>query len=676
VTTLSGVTPAYAKKLERLGIYTVRDLLQHYPRRHEDFSSTVDVIFLVEGAKQTVKVRVEVVRARPGGRGRRATEAFLSDDSGRMKAIWFNQPYLAQSLHVGDEIVLSGKVQRERRGGGLAMMNPAFERGSQGGLHTGRLVPVYPETHGLTSRWIRARIDAALASADQMRDEVPADVERSQGLPSLPSAIRRVHYPNDEEELNQARKRIAFRQLLLMQVAVLISREQREHQTAPVIDYDVERARAIRDALPFALTDAQRKAAHAVFKDLAEPRPMARLLQGDVGSGKTAVAAMAAAMAARAGYQTLMMAPTEILAQQHARTLRPYLEPLRMRMDLLVGSTTAANRRRILEQLSQGELDLLVGTHALIEPTVVPHNLGLVISDEQHRFGVGQREALAQKSGIYPHVLSMTATPIPRTLQLTLYGDLTVSVLDQMPPGRQVVDTRLVSPAERDEAYNFVRRQVADGRQVFVICPLVEDSDLIQARSATSEHERLQTEVFPELRLALLHGRMKPVEKDAVMEAFKAGEYQILVSTSVVEVGVDVPNATVMMIEGAERFGLAQLHQFRGRVGRGEHKAFCLLLSDADAADSADSNRRLGAMVRYASGFDLAEVDLEIRGPGDLLGATGAQHGHDAGLLVAGLLDARLIVAAREEAERLVRQGLDPELVQAARGFHIAGSLS
>ena len=676
MTTLSGVTPAYAKKLERLGIYTVRDLLQHYPRRHEDFSSTVDVIFLVEGAKQTVKVRVEVVRARPGGRGRRATEAFLSDDSGRMKAIWFNQPYLAQSLHVGDEIVLSGKVQRERRGGGLAMMNPAFERGSQGGLHTGRLVPVYPETHGLTSRWIRARIDAALASADQMRDEVPADVERSQGLPSLPSAIRRVHYPNDEEELNQARKRIAFRQLLLMQVAVLISREQREHQTAPVIDYDVERARAIRDALPFALTDAQRKAAHAVFKDLAEPRPMARLLQGDVGSGKTAVAAMAAAMAARAGYQTLMMAPTEILAQQHARTLRPYLEPLRMRMDLLVGSTTAANRRRILEQLSQGELDLLVGTHALIEPTVVPHNLGLVISDEQHRFGVGQREALAQKSGIYPHVLSMTATPIPRTLQLTLYGDLTVSVLDQMPPGRQVVDTRLVSPAERDEAYNFVRRQVADGRQVFVICPLVEDSDLIQARSATSEHERLQTEVFPELRLALLHGRMKPVEKDAVMEAFKAGEYQILVSTSVVEVGVDVPNATVMMIEGAERFGLAQLHQFRGRVGRGEHKAFCLLLSDADAADSADSNRRLGAMVRYASGFDLAEVDLEIRGPGDLLGATGAQHGHDAGLLVAGLLDARLIVAAREEAERLVRQGLDPELVQAARGFHIAGSLS
>jgi ATP-dependent DNA helicase RecG len=348
---------------------------------------------------------------------------------------------------------------------------------------------------------------------------------------------------------------------------------------------------------------------------------------------------------------------------------------MQMRMELLAGSTTAANRRSILGHLSDGTLDLLVGTHALIEPTVQPRQLGLVVSDEQHRFGVGQREALAQRSGIFPHVLSMTATPIPRTLQLTLYGDLTVSVLDQMPPGRQPVETRLVPPSQRDEAYDFVRRQVVAGRQVFIICPLVEDSELIQVRSATSEHQRLQEEVFPELRLALLHGRMKPAQKDAIMEAFKAGDIDVLVSTSVVEVGVDVPNASVMMIEGAERFGLAQLHQFRGRVGRGSHKSFCLLLSDED---SADNNRRLDAVVRHSSGFDLAEVDLQIRGPGDILGATGAQHGHDAGLLVAGLLDARLIAAAREEAERLVREGLDrhPEMVSAARGFHVAGSLS
>ena len=592
-----------------------------------------------------------------------------------MKAVWFNQPYLAQSLHSGDEMVLSGKVRKERRGGGLVMMNPASEHGSSGGLHTGRLVPIYPETHGLSSLWIRSRVSEALPTAALMGDEVPSAVERSQGLPALPVAIRQIHFPDDEETLALARRRVAFRQLLLIQLAVLISRDARLHQVAPVIAYDVERARAIRDALPFALTDAQRKAAHAVFTDLAEPRPMARLLQGDVGSGKTAVAAMAAAMAARAGYQTLMMAPTEILAQQHARTLAPYLEPLKMEMDLLVGSTTAVNRRRILAQLADGTLDLLVGTHALIEPTVVPHRLGLVISDEQHRFGVGQREALAQKTGIYPHVLSMTATPIPRTLQLTLYGDLTVSVLDQMPPGRQAVETRMVSPAEREAAYDFVRGQVREGRQVFVICPLVEDSELIQVRSATSEHQRLQKEVFPDLRLALLHGRMKASEKNEVMEAFKRGDFDVLVSTSVVEVGVDVANASVMMIEGAERFGLAQLHQFRGRVGRGEYKSYCLLLSDDD---TADTNRRLNALVRYSSGFDLAEVDLQIRGPGDILGATGAQHGHDAGLLVAGLLDARLIAAAREEAERLMREGpgQHPDLWRAAKGFHIAGSLS
>ena len=674
MTTLSLVTPAYAKKLERLGISTVGDLLHHYPRRHEDFTSTVDVCFLQEGAKQTVKVRLELVRVRPGGR-KRIVEAFLADDSGRMKALWFNQPYLAQSLHVGDELVLSGKVAKERRGGGLVMMNPAFERGTGGGLHTARLVPVYPETQGLTSRWIRARMSDALPTAALLTDEVPDRVERSQGLPALPRAIQQVHFPDDDEHLALARRRIAFRQLLLMQLAVMISRDERLHQVAPVIPYDVERARAIRDALPFTLTDAQRKAAHAIFTDMAEPRPMARLLQGDVGSGKTAVAAMAAAMAARAGFQTLLMAPTELLAQQHARTLRPYLEPMQMRMELLAGSTTAANRRRILGELADGGLDLVVGTHALIEPKVQPRRLGLVISDEQHRFGVGQREALAQRSGIFPHVLSMTATPIPRTLQLTLYGDLTVSVLDQMPPGRQPVETRLVPPSQRDEAYDFVRRQVVAGRQVFVICPLVEDSELIQVRSATSEHQRLQEEVFPELRLALLHGRMKAAEKDAVMEAFKAGDIDVLVSTSVVEVGVDVPNASVMMIEGAERFGLAQLHQFRGRVGRGAHKSYCLLLSDDD---SADNNRRLDAVVRHSSGFDLAEVDLQIRGPGDILGATGAQHGYDAGLLVAGLLDARLIAAAREEAERLVREGLDrhPELASAARGFHVAGSLS
>jgi len=395
-----------------------------------------------------------------------------------------------------------------------------------------------------------------------------------------------------------------------------------------------------------------------------------------VGSGKTAVAAMAIAMAAASGHQTLFMAPTEILAQQHARTLRPLLDRVGVRMEVLVGSTPASARRTVMAGLSGGFLDVVVGTHALIEDPVQPRRLGLVITDEQHRFGVGQRQTLAAKGGdLHPHVLSMTATPIPRTLQLTLYGDLTVSVLDEMPPGRSPVVTELVLPIQREQAERFLRGQVQAGRQAFVICPLVEDSDVIQVRSATSEYQRLQQEVFPDLRLALLHGRMKARDKDSIMEAFRAGDYDVLVTTAVVEVGVDVPNATVMMIEGAERFGLAQLHQFRGRVGRGEHQSHCLLCSDAE---NPEAIKRLTAMVRLQSGFDLAEEDLRLRGPGDVLGATGAQSGHPAELMVAGLLDVRLITQAREEAERLLREGAAryPALLTAARDFQVSGMLS
>jgi ATP-dependent DNA helicase RecG len=675
VTVLAGVSEAQRKKLERVGVLTIADLLHYYPYRHADYSETVGVVFLAEGTLQSVRARVERVTVRRSMRGGKAVvEAFLSDDSGRMKAMWFNQPYVATSLQEGEEYVLSGKVQRDRRGAGLVMMSPRFEAGDKAGLHTGRRVPLYSETGGLQAGWMRRWMSEALPTADLMTDEVPDEVAQRQDLPSLAQALRQIHFPATDWEAVAARRRIAFRQLLLIQLGVLLSREQRAQQEAPEIPYDVETARAIRDALPFPLTDAQRKAAHVVFTDMAAPHPMARLLQGDVGSGKTAVAAMASAMVARSGHQVLFMAPTEILAQQHARTLAPYLEPLKMRMELLVGSTAAANRRRILAALEAGELDVLVGTHALLEEGVVPSRLGLVINDEQHRFGVAQRAVLAAK-GTHPHVLSMTATPIPRTLQLTAYGDLTVSVLDEMPPGRVPVETRLVLPPERDDAYVFVRRQVGEGRQVFVICPLVEASDRLQVRSATGEFERLRADVFPDLRLALLHGRMKAAEKDATMEAFKAGSFDILVSTAVVEVGVDVPNATVMMIEGAERFGLAQLHQFRGRVGRGGHAAHCLLLSDSD---SPEANLRLRAVVDHASGFDLAEVDLELRGPGDVLGATGAQHGHGDGLMVAGLLDARLIAAAREEAEGLIAGGLDrhPGLREAVSEFNMSGAIS
>jgi ATP-dependent DNA helicase RecG len=683
VTAVRWVTRAYGKKLERIGILTVADLLGYYPRRHEDFSQQTHVAWLQEGAKQTVRVRLERISMRPGFNRKGLVEAYLSDVTGRMKGMWFNQPWLLNQMHEGDEFTLSGKVTRQRGGAGLVMINPAFDStGGASGLHTGRLVPLYRESQGITSKWLRKVIHEALPAAVGLRDELPPETAARHGLPPLSTAVREIHFPASEEDLDRARRRIAFYQLVLMQVAVLVSRSERLRHTAPLVPYDVERARAIRDALPFSLTNAQRKAAHVIFTDMADARPMARLLQGDVGSGKTAVAAMAIAMVAAAGFQTLFMAPTELLAQQHARTLRPLLDHVGINMELLVGSTPASARRTVMAGLDSGFLDVVVGTHALIEDPVQPRALGLVIADEQHRFGVGQRELLARKGRAVdpqglsmPHVLSMTATPIPRTLQLTLYGDLTVSVLDELPPGRQPVETRLVLPVERESAYEFVRQQAQRGRQAFVICPLVEDSDLVQVRSATSEYQRLQTDVFPDLRLALLHGRMKPRDKDGIMQAYRAGEYDILVSTSVVEVGVDVPNATVMMIEGAERFGLAQLHQFRGRVGRGSDRAYCLLCSDAD---QPDDNRRLLALVRYSSGFDLAEVDLQLRGPGDILGATGQQSGHDAGLMVAGLLDGRLIALAREEAERLIAGGIDryPDLARAARGFHLPGSLS
>ncbi|HEV1996647.1 MAG TPA: ATP-dependent DNA helicase RecG [Candidatus Dormibacteraeota bacterium] len=677
VTAVKSVTPAYGKKLERLGIITVADLLRYYPRRHDDFSQQTHVAWLKEGEKQTVRVRLERVNMRPGFNRKAVVEAYMSDVTGRMKGMWFNQPWLMNQLKVGEEITLSGKVTRQRGGGGLVMMNPAFETAAgASGLHTGRLVPMYRESQGITSKWLRKVIAEALPAAAGLRDGLPQETADRYDLPPLSEAVPGVHFPDSQEDLDRARRRIAFYQLLLMQIAVLASREERLRHVAPRITYDIERARAIRDAFPFTLTNAQRKAAHAIFSDMADPRPMARLLQGDVGSGKTAVAAMAIAMAAAGGFQALFMAPTELLAQQHARTLRPLLDRVGITMELLVGSTPASARRTVLAGLDSGFLDVVVGTHALIEDPVQARALGLVITDEQHRFGVVQRESLARKGReLYPHVLSMTATPIPRTLQLTLYGDLTVSVLDELPAGRQPVETRLILPNERESAYKFVRQQAQRGRQVFVICPLVEDSDLIEARSATSEYHRLQTDVFPDLRLALLHGRMKARDKDATMEAFRAGDFDVLVSTSVVEVGVDVPNATVMMIEGAERFGLAQLHQFRGRVGRGNDRAYCLLCSDAD---KPEDNKRLVALVRYPSGFDLAEVDLELRGPGDVLGATGQQSGRDDGLMVAGLLDARLISLAREEAERLIAGGIDryPDVAVAAQGFHLPGSLS
>ena len=650
---VAGIGPKQLQRLEKLGILSVRDLLFHLPRRYEDTREVVPLSALQAGAVQTARVRVRNVSQHRSPRKRMVlVQASLEDDGDIVSAVWFNQPFISRQLQSGMELVVSGKVQQAR--GGLEFRNPAFERVGAGQLHVGVLAPVYPETEGLTSKFLRSRIEPLLTLADSIPDAVPESIRAEEGLMPIAEALRNVHFPASPQLADAARERIAFQEHFLLQLAAERARRRRLTASGVVIPYDVDAARDFVATLPFKLTDGQRVAAHVILTDLAASGPMNRLLQGDVGSGKTVVAAMAALMTHHAGMQTAVMAPTEILARQHAMTLDRLLTPHGLPPRLLVGSTGARARREVIEALAGGHDGMIVGTHALIEDDVVMQSLGLVVVDEQHRFGVAQRQRLRQKSGVMPNFLAMTATPIPRSLALTLYGDVDVSELREMPPGRTPVQTRVVPPYERSAAYDFVREQVQAGRQAFVICPLIEESDKLGVRSATAEYERLRTDVFPDLRVELLHGRMPAREKEARMARFVAGEADLLVSTSVVEVGVDVPNATIMLIEGAERFGLAQLHQFRGRVGRDMHASFCLLFQ---GGVDEEGSRRLEEVARTRSGFDLADLDLRLRGPGDVVGMR--QHGLPE-MLAADLLDVALAQRARGAALRWL--DTDPSL--------------
>jgi ATP-dependent DNA helicase RecG len=652
VAAISGVGPTQAKRLKRLQVETIGDLLYFFPWRHDDYSKLKPIRNLQYGEQVTIIGTIRSTKVKRIRGGAVIVNTVVADGSGSLQATWFNQPYLADQFKRGRQIVLSGKVDEYL--GRVVMSGPAWEPLEPDLVHTGRLVPVYPLTEGLHARWLRRIMKRTVEYwTKRLPDYLPASVREHADLMQLETAVAQMHFPDDAESLAQAHRRLSFDEFFLLQIGVLRQRQQWQSQPGVPIPVSSSKVDAFLGSLPYELTQAQRRVLDEILQDLASDRPMSRLLQGDVGSGKTVVAAAAIVAVTTTGYQAAMMAPTEILAEQHFQTMTTMLAGYDLNVCLLTGSVPDAEKEAIYAGLACGEIDVVIGTHAIIQPGVDFKSLALAVVDEQHRFGVRQRGILRDK-GYNPHMLVMSATPIPRTLALTAYGDLDLSVIDEMPPGRQPIRTRWFTPAERERAYRFVRAQAEQGRQAYIICPLVEESEKIEAKAAVEEHQRLQKSIFPDLRLGLLHGRLPSAEKEQVMRQFGKGELDILVCTSVVEVGIDVPNATVMLIEGANRFGLSQLHQFRGRVGRGEQQSFCILLSDATTDVSEE---RLHAIEETTDGFKLAEKDLEMRGPGDFFGTR--QSGLPE-LRMASLGDTPLLELARREAQAVF--AIDPTL--------------
>jgi ATP-dependent DNA helicase RecG len=602
------------------------------------------------------------------------TEALIRDETGKVRVVWFGQRFLAKVLRAGSSVSISGKV--EDGPAGLQFTSPAYELAPEGKelVHTARLVPVYGLTSGLTERQVRYLVRAVLPAARDLRDPLPEELRERLKLPTLSSAVRAIHFPRDEQELFAATRRLKFDELFALALATSYARRELESLPAISVPFAEEATKGLVAALPFRLTQAQRRAAWEIVQDLGKAHPMNRLLDGDVGSGKTLVAAIAAVSVARSRAQTAILAPTTLLARQHFQTFSRWLLPLGIRVGCLVaqeahlqpeadqppaeaqeGGAEVLSRRDFLKKLRAGEIDMVIGTHALLGEKVNFAKLALAVVDEQHRFGVEDRRILREKGseGLMPHLLSMTATPIPRTLALTFYGDLDISLLNELPPGRVPILTKLVSPERRDVAYRFLRKEVLRGRQVFVVCPRIDPSDIFGRASVRAEYERLRKRVFPDFRLGMLHGRLKRAERERTMREFVDGHLQILVATSMIEVGIDVPNATVMMVEGAERFGLAELHQFRGRVGRGSERSYCLLFTEAPQADALT---RLRTFVECSDGFALAEADLRFRGPGEFFGTV--QSGFPE-FRIASLRDVALMKIAREEAHALLTR--DPE---------------
>jgi len=656
---LPRIGPQYQKKLKKLGIKTVRDLLFHFPHRYEDFSEIIPISNIRLKEQICIQGKIlEIENNRTWKRRMILTQALIQDQSGAIKVIWFNQPYLVNALKSGDFVCLAGKLALRKGETYLSnpihekIPNPKFQIPNPSLTHTGRLIPVYPETEGLSSKWLRFIIKPLLVGfKNKNLDSLPRKIIKDKKLMPLEKALWQIHFPDSIKLATAAKKRFSFEELFLIQLLILRERMKFAKEKSIAIPLNLKIIQSFIRKLPFKLTDSQKKSTWQILKDMEKPKPMNRLLEGDVGSGKTIVAAIAALNIAKAGYQTVFMAPTEILSKQHFQNLSQLFKNSHISVGLLTGK----------EKIKNEESDILIGTQALIQDKVKFKKLALVILDEQHRFGVEQRAKLCRQKDFIPHLLSMTATPIPRTLTLTIYGDLDLSSITELPKGRKKIITKFIAPNKRQEAYDFIRKQVKQGRQVFVICPRIEPSEVkennlswAEVKAVKEEYEKLSKDIFSDLKVGELHGKMKTEEKEKVIKNFKERKINILVSTSVIEVGIDIPNASLIMIEGAERFGLSQLHQFRGRVGRSEYQSFCFLFTESSAKKTG---QRLRALLSSNNGFALAEKDLEIRGPGDF---SGIRQWGIPDLSMASLKDIFLVQSSRNTAKEILEE--DPEL--------------
>jgi len=646
---IKGVGPKTAEQFALAGLHTVNDLITFLPRAYEDFSEVTPIADIRPG-KLTIKARCEKIATRPVRRGLRITTATLADDTGKLQAVWFNQPYRETQLKSGEEFYFSGDF--EFNFNKYQLSNPSAEKVSEMPIQTDRILPTYRSIHGLKTPLVRKILAELRPLMTMLPETLPASLVKQEKLITKGDAVLGMHFPKNMEDISRAKERIAFEELFALLLASQLNRVENAKLHGWKIPFEQSVVKSFVAGLPFTLTGAQRIAAWDILQDFEKESPMNRLLQGDVGSGKTVVAGLAARQAAHEGYQTALMAPTEILASQHAETLNKLLSPFDVTVGLLTGSVKGKAREQLYAAIANGDVDVVVGTHALIQSGVNFKRLGFVVIDEQHRFGVNQRQELLKKSEKMPHLLAMTATPIPRSLALTVYGELDVSVLNERPKDRKDIETKIWSPNSRPQLYALIEEQLSQGRQAYVICSLIDGNPDNELKSVQSEFKRLDQSIFKHRNIGLLHGKLKPAEKEDVMRKFSKGEYDLIVSTTVVEVGVDVPNATVIMIEDADRFGLAQLHQLRGRVGRSSHQSYCYLMTSSSSAPS----KRLKEIEKSNDGFYLAEVDLKLRGPGEIYGR--AQHG-ELNLQVASLADTKLVSRTQKAAQAFVARGED-----------------